>query len=183
MTDVLSRAFPPPVNWQDFENLSFDLYSRLWKTNDAEMHGRRGRPQAGVDIYGTDRVEKVFVGVQCKGKDEGYGASLTVGELRREVDKAKTFEPSLDVFILATTALNDAEVQKVARELSRRHAAEGLFEVRVQGWSTLKQRITDYPELLQKYFSDYAPYDLVARFDQSDIRIREEGAKTHARIG
>jgi hypothetical protein len=56
MTNLLSRAFPPPANWQDFERLCFDIYSRLWKTNDAQMHGRVGQPQAGVDVYGTDRT-------------------------------------------------------------------------------------------------------------------------------
>ena len=54
----------------------------------AQMHGRVGQPQAGVDIYGHDRVEGVFVGVQCKGKDQGYDNPLTAAELRDEVKKA-----------------------------------------------------------------------------------------------
>ena len=121
MTNVLSRALPEPSNWQDFERLCFDVFSRVWKTNDAEMHGRVGQPQAGVDVYGTDRVEGRFVGVQCKGKDQSYGNPLTANELREEIKKAKTFDPPLDVFILATTAPNDATIQKLARELTQKH--------------------------------------------------------------
>jgi len=91
MTNLLSRSFPPLSNWQDFERLCFDLYSRVWQTNDAQMHGRVGQPQSGVDIYGNDRVERKYVGVQCKGKDQGYNNPLTAAELREEVEKAKSF--------------------------------------------------------------------------------------------
>jgi hypothetical protein len=112
MTDITNRVLPPPKNWQDFEHMCFDLYSRLWKTNDAEMHGRRGQPQAGVDVYGTDRVEGGrFVGVQCKGKDQDYGGELTEKELRAEIEKAEIFVPPLDVFVVATTAPNDEKIQ------------------------------------------------------------------------
>ena len=182
MTSVLSRAFPPPNNWQDFESLCFDLYARLWKTNDVDMHGRRGQPQGGVDVYGTDRVEQKFVGVQCKGKEEGYGAKLTKAELKVEVAKAKTFVPPIDVFIVATTAMNDTAIQQLAREISKEHAKQGLFEVRVQGWLTLKQRITDYPELLNKHFHDLAPLDLVSRFDAVEATIQREGSQIRALI-
>jgi tetratricopeptide (TPR) repeat protein len=182
MTSVLSRALPQPTNWQDFESLCFDLYARLWKTNDIEMHGRRGQAQAGVDVYGTDRVEQKFVGVQCKGKEEGYGAALTKAELRKEVKKAKTFKPPIDVFIVATTAMNDTEAQSLAREISKEHAKQGLFEVRVQGWLTLRQRITDYPELLVKHFRDFAPYDIVPHFVAGVTVTEREGSQTRALI-
>ena len=96
MTDITNRVLPPPRNWQDLERLCFDLYSRMWRTNDAEMNGRQGQPQAGVDVHGTDRHEGGrLVGVQCKGEDQGYGGAVTEKELREEIEKAKTFEPPL----------------------------------------------------------------------------------------
>ncbi len=180
MTNVLSRALPPPNNWQDFESLCFDLFARIWRTNDAEMHGRRGQPQAGVDVYGTDRVEGHFVGVQCKGKEDGYGAHLTAAEIRDEVEKAKSFQPPLEVLVLATTASNDAAAQAEARRLSGEHAKEGIFEVRVQGWQTLRQRIADYPELLKKHFPDFAPVDVVERIDSSISATLQDGEQTRA---
>jgi tetratricopeptide (TPR) repeat protein len=173
MTNVLSRALPEPSNWQDFERLCFDLFSRVWKTNDAEMHGRVGQPQAGVDVYGSDRVEGRFVGVQCKGKDQSYGNPLTANELREEIKKAKTFDPALDVFILATTAPNDATIQKLARELTQKHKRHGLFEVRVMGWTTLRQWVTDYPDIIKKYFPDFAPVDVIGA-------IESDGGTTRA---
>jgi hypothetical protein len=110
MTDITNRALPEPKNWQDFERLCFDLYRHIWKTTDADMNGRQGQPQAGVDVYGTDRVEDKLVGVQCKGKDQGYGNKLIEKELREEIEKAKIFIPALDVFIVATTAPNDVHI-------------------------------------------------------------------------
>jgi len=157
MTTVLSRALPPPANWQDFERLCFDLYARSWRTSDAALNGRSGQSQAGVDVYGTDRVEDRFTGVQCKGKDGDYGVALTRAELLAEIEKAKRFIPPLEVFILATSAPDDAALQIVAREISRSHKAQGLFEVRVQGWGTLKQILTDHLDVVRKHFPDLAP--------------------------
>ena len=137
----------------------------MWKTNDAEMHGRTGQPQAGVDVYGADRVEGQFVGVQCKGKDQSYGNPLTAAELRKEVTKAQSFDPPLDLFVLATTAPNDATIQKLGRQLTQKHKRSRLFEVRVVGWSSLRQRVTDYPDIVKKYFPDFAPADVVGAIE------------------
>ena len=180
MTNLLSRALPPPTNWQDFERLCFDVFSRLWQTNDAQLHGRTGQPQAGVDVYGHDRVEKVFAGVQCKGKDQSYENSLTAAELRGEVEKAKSFHPIPDVFILATSAPNDEAIQEVARELTEAHKKIGLFEVRVEGWTTFKQRLSNYPDVVAKYYPDLAPVGVVAKIDAVATIVRDEGAQTRA---
>jgi hypothetical protein len=154
----------------------------MWKTNDAEMHGRQGQSQSGVDIYGTDRVEKRFVGVQCKGKDRGYGGTLEERELRAEVEKAETFDPPLAVFIVATTAPNDVAIQRVARTITQNHQQQGLFEVRVQGWETLQRRITDYPEVLSKHFHDFAPVDVLERIDVGIDVTEREGEQTRTEI-
>ena len=159
MTNALSRDLPPPRNWQDFERLSFDVYRRLWRTSDAQLHGRTGQPQSGVDVYGTDRVEGRYVGVQCKGKDANYGGVMTERELRNEVAKALTFQPPLDVFVLVTTAPNDAVIQAMARSITADHRATGAFEVQVTGWDTFRQYVTDFPEVLDKHFRDLAPVD------------------------
>ncbi len=167
MSQLLARDFPPPRDWQAFERLTFDLFSRMWRTNDAELHGRQGQSQSGVDVYGTDRHEGGrFTGVQCKGRDASYGSALKESELRDEVAKALTFQPPLEVFVVVTTAPNDVAIQKIAREISRKHEGDGRFEVRVMGWDTLKQRITDYPELVQKHFTDLAPIDLVGAIER-----------------
>lgn len=174
MSDVLSRELPAPRRWQELESLAFDIYRRLWKTNDAELHGRTGQPQAGVDVYGTDRESGLFTGVQCKGKDADYGGSLTAAELRAEVAKALTFQPPLDAFVLLTTAPNDAAIQKIARELSADNKRDGLFEVQVTGWDTFRHYIAERQDVLVKYFSDYAPVDLQSRM-AADADLQAQG--------
>ncbi len=181
MTTPLSRALPQPNNWQDFERLSHDLYKRLWETNDAELHGRTGQPQAGVDVYGKDRKEGRFVGVQCKGKNSDYGHGVTEGELIAEIEKAKNFEPPIELFILATTAPNDQKIQAKAREISLEHRQKGLFEVQVKGWDTLKQDITDYPDLLRKHFPDLAPDQTVLN-ELSKISSLQEEQKEETKL-
>src|SRR6516225_6221186 len=173
MTDITNRVLPSPKNWQDFENMCFDLYSRLWKTNGAEMHGRHGQPQAGVDVFGTDNYEGGrFTGVQCKGKDQDYGGALSEDELRAEIKKAETFVPPLNVFVIATTAPNDVKIQKIARTISKQRTEKGLFEVRVQGWDTLQRLITNHREVLTLHFPDFAPLDILEQL-KSGFSISE----------
>lgn len=182
MSDVLSRALPAPKRWQELESLAFDVYSRLWQTTDSELHGRTGQPQAGVDVYGTNRVEKQFTGIQCKVKDTDYGGALTEDELRNEVAKALTFQPPLDVFIVLTTAPNDVAIQKIAREISADHSRKGLFEVRVTGWDTFRHRIADHQDLLLKYFRDLAPVDVMGALETSTREHRQVLADMNRRI-
>jgi tetratricopeptide (TPR) repeat protein len=184
MTDVTNRALSPPTNWQDFERISYDIYSRRWQTNDAEMHGRQGQPQAGVDIYGHDRLENnKFVGVQCKGKDQTYNEPLKEAELRQEIEKAKNFIPRLDVFVLATTAPNDARIQQVARTLTEDHRPQGLFEVRVQGWRTLQQWLTDYPNLLTKYYPDiFPPSEILSGIERGFADTRQDNVDIRTQL-
>ena len=147
------------------------------------MHGRQGQPQAGVDIYGYDRLENKFVGVQCKGKDQTYGEPLTVAELHAEVEKAKIFRPRLDVFVLATTAPNDFKTQEVARSVTETHEQQGLFEVRVQGWQTLQQWLTDYPDLLTKHFKDlFPPSEILGGIERGIAVTRQESADTRTQL-
>ena len=153
--------------------MCFDLYSRLWKTNGAEMHGRHGQPQPGVDVFGTDNYEGGrFTGVQCKGKDQDYGGALSEDELRAEIKKAETFVPPLNVFVIATTAPNDVKIQKIARTISKQRTEKGLFEVRVQGWDTLQRLITNHREVLTLHFPDFAPLDILEQL-KSGLSISE----------
>jgi tetratricopeptide (TPR) repeat protein len=88
----------------------------------------------------------------------------------------------LDVFVLATTAPNDETIQQVARDLMAKHRKHRLFEVRVEGWTTLRQRVTDYPSIVAKYFADFAPVDVVVSIDAAAAVTRDERAETRAMI-
>jgi hypothetical protein len=77
---VLNRVFTAPIDWQAFERMCRDLFSGIWSDKLAHLHGRTGQPQSGVDVYGYEPGVGL-VGVQCKGRDQGYGSTLEVSDL------------------------------------------------------------------------------------------------------
>src|SRR5271170_3947277 len=99
------RRIEPPRYWEAFEDLCLDLYREVWSDPSAQKNGRGGQAQAGTDVYGQpDYAAGKWHGVQCKGKDTYNQGEVTETELRNEVEKAKTFEPALSDWVLATTA-------------------------------------------------------------------------------
>ncbi|HYG63739.1 MAG TPA: NB-ARC domain-containing protein [Thermoanaerobaculia bacterium] len=136
-------ALPPLRNWQDFEDLCLDLWRRLWNDPDAQKHGRQGQPQAGVDVYGRPEGGREWAGVQCKRLEE----NLTPKVIEEEVEKARTFEPALSRFIIATTARSDVHCQEAARKIT-----DAGFPVTVVSWDEICHHLEDHPDLLRKYF-------------------------------
>ena len=126
MPPASSIQIPPPSNWQDFERLCCDLWKRIWNDPNAQLNGRQGQPQAGVDISGCPAPEKL-VGVQCKGKDNFSKRKLTVRELEGEVSNAKNFEPKLTEFIVATSGPKDVAIEEKARKITAEHEVTGFI--------------------------------------------------------
>lgn len=166
---------PPPADWQAFERFSRDLFSSFWKDPLAQMHGRAGQAQAGVDVYGTNHETGQIEGVQCKGKDSRYGHSVEVSELRAEVAKALAFSPAITRYYLVTTGAVDAAVQAEARKISEEHRKIGKFEVMVLAWEQLVNLLESHKRVARQHFRAlhvalaelHAPAELVAICHQS----------------
>ncbi|EAQ04630.1 hypothetical protein OB2597_05090 [Pseudooceanicola batsensis HTCC2597] len=175
MTEITNRSLRAPNDWQEFERLTYDLFRRVWETDDAHMHGRTGQEQHGVDVYGTDRRQGKRVGVQCKGKNGDYNSAVTAAELAGEVEKAKRFKPRLDRFVLVTTAPNDAKIQSQARTLNEKNQKVGLFEVDIMGWEEIKHLIQDHPAVFEAYYSGMSPgvpQRVIAAIEEDGERTR-----------
>jgi len=142
----------PPKNWEDFEELCCDLWRELWRDPHTRMHGRRGQPQHGVDVYGQPDGGPEWAGVQCKGKNRALGKQLTEKEIEEEVRKAGDFNPRLSSFVIATTAARDDKLQKVAREITER----GGMRVMISSWEDVQQDLTKFPDLLAKHYPHLA---------------------------
>ncbi len=138
----------PPRDWQDFEDLCCDLWRCLWNDPGAQLHGRQGHAQTGVDVFGRGEGGG-WEGVQCK--QTGRGKRLSAATIRREAEAARGFEPELTRFILATTAPRDPALQKTVRKLN--DAGELPFEVEVCAWDDIAQRLQGYPALIGKYYA------------------------------
>ena len=152
MTEFSNRQIPPPLNWEEFESLCCDLWAEILKDSNTSKNGRSGQAQNGVDVFGRKGGVGDWVAVQSKGKDGRYGKEVTESELKKEVTKAKSFTPKISEFILATTAENDAKIQKIARELTETNKKNDLFSVTVIGWSEIIRKLAMHENIIEKYY-------------------------------
>lgn len=154
MVETSGMQIPPPKNWQDFETLCWDLWKTIWNDLETVKNGRQGQKQNGVDVYGRPAGRNEWAGIQCKGKDNYSAKTVTENELRAEVEKAKTFEPKLTKYILATTGQRDQEVQKLARKISEEHEQTELFSVNVFFWDDIQERLIEHRGILERHYKD-----------------------------
>jgi tetratricopeptide (TPR) repeat protein len=130
-----------------------------WREPDAQLHGRPGQEQEGVDIYlPASRDGKLsHIGFQCKLKQGGTSAELTEKEVQEEVRKAKSFEPKLTHLFILTTAPNDKKIQAFARKLTETHRKEDLFDVSIWGWEQIEATVSQHPEAIRAFLPDAFP--------------------------
>lgn len=126
---------PPPANWQDFQTLTADVAKSRYVEDSVQEYGRQGQCQNGVDVYAVDALGKC-IGIQCK---ETKGSSLTSKNIDDEINKAKNFKPALDLFIIATTARTDANLQSHVNQLNATKIIK--FKVQLWFWDDINQFI------------------------------------------
>jgi hypothetical protein len=162
-----------PRNWQDFERLCHRLWSEIWADPNAQLNGRSGQPQAGVDTFGKPARKAFYAGVQCKDKDGRLGGKLSRAELDSECEKAIQFKPRLREFTVATTAPRDESVQLYARQLCESKLFP--FDVYVWSWDEIEEEIRCWPNILRRYYPnlELAPGG-VARVNMSLISHRDQ---------
>jgi hypothetical protein len=169
---MLRLTLPPPANWQDFEELCLDLWSRLWNDPNAQKHGRSGQGQQGIDVFGRPDQGHRWAGVQCKNTLQSSG-KMSASEIEGLIEKARRFEPSLAQLIIATTAPRDAQLQAIVRTIDDRERQAGSFPVTIFAWDDIVSKLSDYPELLRKYYPGYfRQLDQVAAGMESRIEVR-----------
>lgn len=154
----ITQFFQPPLYWQQFEDLTQAVVEIVYGTPHAEKIGRPGQSQSGVDVH-AGRSRAGALGVQCKRMgdlDENNlplpGGVVTRKLLVEEIAKAKTFQPQLDVWILATTAKRDARIQEIARRIDRQNASKKLFEVKLWFWDDYIAFLNSYSDLQEMYY-------------------------------
>jgi hypothetical protein len=160
--DFLDKQILAPKSWEKFEDLIQALFAEVWNDPVAKKHGRRGQPQHGVDVYGEPHgAGGPLHGVQCKGKDIGYGPHVkaTIQEFDAELAKAEGFEPPLSHWTFATTAPDDAVLQAHVRNVSRARRAAGKFTVDVAGWGSLHFLLAKHPSVIRQFYPEHLPVE------------------------
>jgi len=160
-------SFPPPRNWQDFEQLTKDV-AKYRLTGDFENYGRQGQSQGGVDVFGWDRND-INTGLQCKHKGHTPSTAkkivttITTNTIDIEVLLADSFTPKLDRFIIATTTFRDVGIQTHLSKLNDSRKGKGLAKIEIWFWETFEEEINKHSELAYSYYDE-----ILKKFKQYD---------------
>lgn len=169
----MKKQLRKPEHWQDFEGLCKKLWGEIWEVpNKIKKNGRLGQPQSGVDVYAIPKGEQNYWGIQCKGKDEYTNAKLTTLEIDNEIEKAKTFNPKLDVFIIATTANKDVVIEEYVRNKDLESRQNGNFEILLYSWEDIVDLIEENRETFN-YYVNQQQYK-----DNHNFKVYFNGFKT-----
>lgn len=147
----MEKRLPIPKNWQDFERICHKLWREIWNDPNAQMNGRQGQPQFGVDVWGSPAYLNYYAGIQCKDKDSRLGSVLSKGEIKSECEKAQVFTPALEEFTIATTASRETDLQTYTRTLNSEQRFP--FEVFVWSWEDIEEEIRYRPALFEHFYS------------------------------
>ena len=153
----VTSQYLPPQSWEEFESLCADLYEHMWDDPETQKHGRQGQPQGGVDVYGRPDG-KNYTGIQCKKKDIWPPTELTLAEIDEEVEKAKTWQPGLKHYIIATTAPNDQKAQAHARAIKKVHKKNRLFPVEIVSLNQNTRRLAKSPHGFRAYYCPHVAF-------------------------
>jgi len=167
---TLILSFPPPRNWQDFEQLTKDV-AKYRLAGDFENYGRQGQAQDGVDVYGWDKND-INTGLQCKHKGHTPSTvkkivtSVTTNTIDAEVSLADSFTPKLDRFIIATTTFRDVDIQTHLNKLNDSRKGKGLAKIEIWFWEAFEEEINKHSELAYFYYDA-----ILKKFKQYDKDI------------
>lgn len=151
MPTSASSDLPPPTSWDEFEEICSDVWTEIWQDRHTQRYGRSGQRQHGVDIKGVN-AQGNQCGAQCKGKRNWPPTKLSIGEIDKEIKKAKKFNPPLEEYVVLTTAPNDVSIQDHVSQLNEDKTNGIDFHVEVYAWDEIRRRLTNYPTLLEKHY-------------------------------
>lgn len=163
----IPSELPIPKNEGDFEKMCAEIYGVVFGDPLPNMNGRKGQEQRGVDVYVTHKgVGKI--GVQCK---KYYKTKLTWGHVEEEVRKADDGKQPIARLLIATTTPSDAALQQEVQRLSGERVANGMFDVTVDFWEDIENRVSCYP-ILQETYAPNSPGGVVKRIDRGQDEIK-----------
>ena len=145
---------PKPKSWDEFEDITWEIYKRKWHDNHAQKYGRSGQAQNGIDIYGQQNSSGKYIGVQCKRYEDN---KLNQQIIKEEIVKAECFSSPLSEYIIATTASRDARLQDSVRSINEERGLENKFAVSIVFWEDICNDLADpnNRDLLKKYYSNW----------------------------
>ncbi|MCK4555240.1 MAG: hypothetical protein KAT83_01410 [Candidatus Aenigmarchaeota archaeon] len=152
MPTYASSKIPPPKSWDEFEDIVTDVAKLLWKNPNVIRYGRTGQKQNGVDIVGEPvHIPNEFAGIQCKNLD----TKLNIGVVKKEIQKAESFEPPIKEFILACTDKRDVSLQTEVMKISQLRKKSEQFSVIIWFWDDLSLELAGSSTLMEKHYPQF----------------------------
>lgn len=161
MPSLHQIKIPPPSDWQELQRMVCDLYKKIWRNDYVQEYGSNGQSQNGVDIFGYPDSGKKLEGIQCKCVEK-----LTRKNVEDEYEKSLSFRPELSRFIIITTAKKDKNVQQKAAEIT---STQHNYPCELFFWEDVCQLLSDYPEVIKKYYSFITVCDSPGKLVKIDI--------------
>ena len=155
MTKLRNLKIFPLTDEKDFENLCLALWKRILRDPNAQLNGRRGQRQKGVDLFGRRSRSSDWVGVQCKVRSNGQ---LTEKDVNDDVKAAKSFNPRLSELVFATTAPRDEKIQEHASILTEQNARDGIeMDVSIVSWDDIQLELSEESNLdiCRRFYDDF----------------------------
>lgn len=157
--------FPKPQDWNTFEDIVCDVFSRKYQNLNLQRYGRSGQRQNGVDIAGL--TTSGVLGVQCKHHVRG---DLDTKEIDGEVIKSEKFRPGLTEYVIATSADRDTKAHEHVLALSAQRQATGQYPVTLKFWEDICSWLSEYPDLVYKHFTKFFPTQELEHLQLSALR-------------
>lgn len=143
--------FPPPSNWQDFQILSLRVVEQICDPTTVHEYGRQGQRQNGVDVY-CEMFDGRHLGVQCKQMQPGK--QLTLQLIEAEADDARSFLPTLDTFVVATTLPEDTALHNAVTKLNASKTYP--FQLSYWSWARFNDNLNRSSKLVEESYRGYA---------------------------
>lgn len=149
----------PPKNWQDFETLCLKLWGEIWNIpHEIDFNSDNSQGQNGVDIYGPIDGGLSYNGIQCKNKKlnliDGKPNRISITDIETEIEKAKSFQPSLSKLIIATSLPKDQKIEEYVRTKSVENVKNGIFSIQICFWEFFERKITEFPNVYNWYLKN-----------------------------
>lgn len=144
--------FPKPHDWNTFEDIVCDVFARKYNNLNFQRYGRSGQRQSGVDIAGPTDIG--LLGIQCKHHPD---KSIKKAEIEAEIALSESFKPELSEFVIATSADRDTNIHSHILQIAEDRKKQGKYPVSIKFWDDVFNWLTEYPDLLYKYFTKHFP--------------------------
>ena len=176
--------FPPPSNWQDFERLTRALCQVEWGDSEVQTLGRPGQVQHGVDVVGWDyrKFPRSRAAVQCKRRSQSNatgeilaGGLVEICDITESLEAAKELSPSLELFVIATTASQDTRFQQQVDTLSESRHRNAQCDVKVWFWEWFQDRLNRHFEAAATYYEDVLRANEMYNIDRHVASVLRSG--------